>query len=46
MVQFDEHIFKIGWFNHQPEDVLMFHEVFFVSAGDEYSNKILDSTLS
>jgi len=21
MIQFDEHIFQMGWFNHQPDDL-------------------------
>ena len=21
MIQFDEHIFEMGWFNHQPENI-------------------------
>ena len=24
MIQFDDHIFQMGWFNHQPEKALMF----------------------
>ena len=27
MIQFDEHIFQMGWFNHQPEN-LFFNEDF------------------
>ena len=23
MIQFDEHIFQMGWFNHQPEQVMV-----------------------
>ena len=24
MIQFDEHMFQMGWFNHQPEKFLDF----------------------
>ena len=26
MIQFDEHIFEMGWFNHQPENNMKKHE--------------------
>ena len=29
MIQFDEHIFQMGWFNHQPENVARNLDVFF-----------------
>ena len=27
MIQFDEHIFQMGW-NHQPDDILNFQQLF------------------
>ena len=28
MIQFDEHIFQMGWFNHQPENHVFWNEDF------------------
>ena len=30
MIQFDEHIFRMGWFNHQLDNMLSFWDLFFV----------------
>ena len=27
MIQFDEHMFQMGWFNHQPEKFLDFTRI-------------------
>ena len=27
MIQFDEHIFQMGWFNHQLVDQMLFVEI-------------------
>ena len=32
MIQFDEHIFQMGWFNHQPDTILL-------RSGKEYNKR-------
>ena len=40
MIQFDVHIFQMGWFNHQPEKGGLFHFFFVAGSGSFFNNHL------
>ena len=44
MIQIDEHIFQMGWFNHQPANGLHLLQVLLLKLGEVKAQEIRDMT--